>query len=264
MRWSFDLTGAEPIVRDCAVYDGALLANGEMLMMGTSSNVSADGGISLVTAYSSTAANSAVNAVGILTESTYAASAPDRTVDDTSGVYLGKTIINPFAVYMAQVDGSTGDDIAVESSSTTVLIKETLSTIGADGLDGYWVLFTNCATAGLDGQLRMITGNDTDDFDIPALPSTPTTSDNYIFANPAFAQPCNLNAEATGLTSDKTLDAPEGGTNLRVINSYAKSTTGPMVPLLSYVSPAGSSTLGSGAKLYSELVMKDHAFGSQE
>ena len=261
MRWSFDLTGAEPIIRDCAVYDGALLANGELLMMGTANNPGTDGGVSLVTAYSGTAANSAVDAVGILTESTYAASAPSRTVDDTSGVYLGKVIINPFAVYMAQVDGSTGDDIAVESSSTTILIKETLS---ADTLDGYWVLFTNCASAGLDGQLRMITDNETTDFDIPALPSTPTTSDNYIFANPAFAYACNLNAEATGLTSDKTLNAPEGATNIRVVNSYAKSTTGPMVPLLSYISPAGSSTLGSGAKLYSEIMMKDHAFGVQE
>ena len=265
MRWSFDLTGAEPIIRDCAVYDAAALANGELLMMGTHKNSAADGGISLITAYNGTAASSAIDAVGILTESTYASSnAPDRVVDDTSGVYLGKVIINPFAVYMAQVDGSTGDDIAVESSSTTILIKETLSTIGADDLDGYWVLFTNCASAGLDGQLRMVTGNDTDDFDIPALPSTPTTSDNYIFANPAFSYACNLNAEATMLTSDKTLDAPEGATNLRVINSYAKSASTPMVPLLSYVSPAGSSSLGSGAKLYSEIMMKDHAFGVQE
>jgi len=264
MRFSYDLTGAEPIIRDMAVYDAALLANGELLQLGTSANTTADGGISLITAYNSTAASSAIDAVGILTESTYAASAPDRTPVDTSGVYMGKVIINPFAVYMAQVDDSTGDDVAVESSSTTVLIKETLSTIGASGVGGYWVLFTNCSTPGLDGQLRFITDNDADDFDIPALPSTPSTSDNYIFANPANAYACNLNAEATGLTSDKTLDVPEGATNLRVIRSYAGSNSNPIVPLLSYISPAASSQLGSGAKLYSDIVLKDHLFGAQE
>jgi len=267
MRWAFDLTHADPIIRDIPVYDSASLANGELLMLGTSDNNTADGGISAVSAVSNTAANTAINAIGILTESTYESggTTPNRTVDNTSGVYLGKVIINPFAVYLAEVDSSTGDDIAVESNSTTTTIYESLSNIDANGLDGYWVLFKNCSTSGLENCLRMITANTTTTFTIPALPSTPSTSDNYIFVNPNHSYVCNLNAEATKLTSDKTLDYPEGATNLRIIQSYCQGDGYPhLTPLRNYLSPGGSVNIGGNGALYAEVVMKDHVYGVQE
>jgi len=264
MRFHYDLAGADPILADEPVYDAALLANGELLMLGTSNNNTADGGVSLVTAYSATAANSAVDAVGILQDSTFVSggTVPDETVDDTTnGVRMGKVILNPHAVYIAEVDQSTGDDVAVESSSTTTTIKETIAS--ANTLDGYWVLFVNCSTSGIGGTLRMITANGTADFTIPALPATPSTSDNYIFVNPAHAYACNLNAEATKLTSDKTLTAPEGATNIRVVRSYCSGDGLPLTMLKSYLEP-GQINLGSDAHLFADIVLKDHLYGPQE
>ena len=272
MRWSYDLTNAPEIVRDIPVYDAALLTNGELLMLGASANNTADGGISAVTAYSDTSANTALNAIGILKESTYESggTVPDEVIGDTTyGVRLGKVIINPFAVYMAEVDNSTGDDLAVESSSTTTTIYESLSNIGAHGLDGYWVLFKNCSTSGLDNCLRMITANGTATFTIPALPATPTTSDDYIFANPNHAYASNLNAEATKLSgnqgTNKTIDYPEGATNLRVVQSYCEGDGYPtLTPLRTYFVPGASVNIGGNGALYSEIMMKDHVYGVQE
>jgi hypothetical protein len=260
MRWHYDLTGAEPIIRDCPVYDASSLAEGELLMLGTSANNTADGGISLVTAGTGTASTDATNAVGILAENTYASTAPSRTVDHTSGVYLGKVIINPCAVYLAEYDNDTDHDIAVGSSSTSTRIYATLSTIGANGLDGYWVLFVNCATSAIEGDLRMITENTTTYFTIPALSATPTTSDNYIFANPKHSNAVRLvSGDARYLDCTPTLDAPEGATKLKVVCSYVCSPQVPLTPLLSYVSP-GQINVGKNGKLLADLAMVDHLF----
>lgn len=264
MIFHYDLAGAEAIVRDTPVYDATSLNNGELLMLGTTANNTADGGISLITAGTGTAGNDAVDAVGILTESTYASTAPSRAVDNTSGVYLGKVIINPLAVYMAEYYNSTSYDIAVESSSNTTTIYETLSTITANNLDGYWVLFVNCDTSAVEGNLRMITANGTTTFTIAALDATPSTSDNYIFANPKHSYAVRLiSGDARYLDCTPTLDAPEAATNLRVACSYVSSPNIAPQPLLSYVSPA-QQNVGDGGQLFADLVMKDHLFGAQE
>lgn len=265
MRWYYDITGAEPIIRDCPVYDASSLADGELLMLGTTANNSADGGISLITAGTGTAGNDAVDAVGILTEDTYESTAPSRTVDNTSGVYLGKVIINPFAVYLAEYDNGTSYDIAVESSSTTTTIYETLSTITANNLDGYWVLFVNCSTSGVGGSLRMLTANAATTFTIPALSATPSTSDNYIFANPAHSYAVRLTSgDAVDLDCTPTLDAPEAATNIRVLQSFVQGDAQPFVPLQSYVSPNATINVGSNGRLFAAILCKDHLYGAQE
>lgn len=268
MKWHYDLTGAEPIIRDLPVYDATSLANGELLMLGTTANSTADGGVSLITAGTGTSGNDAIDAVGILTESTYESggTAPTRTIDSTSGVYFGKTIINPFAVYLAEVNKAAAQDIAVESSSTTTTIYETLSAIGATNLDGYWVLFTDVSTtAAVKGCLRMITDNGATTFTIPALPATPATTDVYIFANPVHAYiPALLSGDARTINcGGVTLDAPEGATNLRCLCSYASSDKVSVFPLKTYVH-GGTMNLGTGASLFEDIMMKDHLYGVQE
>lgn len=264
MRWHYDLTGAEPIIRDLPVYDGTSLANGELMMLGTTANNSADGGISLITAANGTVATQATNAVGILTESTYevGGTAPTRTNVNTSGVYLGKVIINPMAVYLCEVSNAAAQDVAVESSSTTTTIKETVT---ANSCDGYWILFVNCATAAIEGSLRQIlTTDSTTGVTIAALDATPTTSDNYIIGHPVHALgQLLISGDGTSMTSTGTLlvAASEGSLLLRVLQSYVSSPSVSLTPLMSYISP-GQINVGDGGKLFNDLVMLDSAYNS--
>ena len=51
MKWAYDLTGAEPIIKDEPIYDAATIAYGELVMLGaTAFSAGADAGVSFVTA----------------------------------------------------------------------------------------------------------------------------------------------------------------------------------------------------------------------
>ena len=123
MRWTYDLCGSEPIIKDCPVYDAIELVNGELLMKGATVAGTADGFVSLITAASNDGTTDAVDAVGILNESKYDdTTTPSSTFAATAGVRMGKVIINPFAVYRAEYFQTGAYDIAVEASSTTTSI----------------------------------------------------------------------------------------------------------------------------------------------
>jgi len=277
MRWTSDLTGAEPIVRDMPVYDGSDLRNGELLMKGTTTDGTVDGAVSLITAYNATPGSSAIDTVGILQESTYESSGtePSRTWANTSGVYYGKVIINPFAVYRAEILQDTGNDVAVESSSTTVNIYETIAT--ADEAIGCYIYFTHSsASAAIEGSLRMITDNETTYAVVPALKATPTTSDLYIIIQPPHQYPLNLDTNAVGISSLETLtdvmtNADSGGaTNLRIVETWIESPSVGMCPLRGYKDADSAAVwatmdgLDSSTKFYHDIIMKDHLFGVQE
>ena len=51
MKWAYDLTGAEPIIKDIPVYDAATIAAGELVMLGASAyTAGADAGYAAVSA----------------------------------------------------------------------------------------------------------------------------------------------------------------------------------------------------------------------
>ena len=65
MRWTCDLTGAEPIIKDIPVYNTAGLSRGALLMLSAATGAGAGCGIAGISAYASTEANGALDAIGM-------------------------------------------------------------------------------------------------------------------------------------------------------------------------------------------------------
>lgn len=233
MRYHYSLVPEdEPILRDMPIYDAALLANGELLMKGTTDpDSNADQGIALVTAVTASSAE-AVNAAGILQDSrwnpnaqgVYTTGVAPSNVPATNaaGPKYGKVIINPFAVYLAEYDQA--DAIAITSTSTTTLTVGSLQ----DDIDGSFVFFVGTHT-GVTGSLRHIeasaAGSCTMD---SALATTGVGSDTIVRTLRPLSKTTNLNAAGTGLS---TTDAINSGVSLRVLENYVQADNIPFVPL---------------------------------
>ena len=255
MRWAYDITGTEPIIRDLPVYDGSALVNGELLMLGTTDpDSNADQGISLITAYVSNSANEAADAVGILTEGTYASSnAPDAIYGtDSAGADYGKVIINPFAVYRAEYLQGTSNDVAIASVATTTLTVSSLE----DAIDGGWVFFPLNAT-GVKNSLRFIVASASGSCTMDsALVGTASTADTIIKILPQHHQLVALDTGATGLCS---VGAAAGSTTkIIILENYIESFAHAMQPLRR-VTHAGLNNL-SNAKFYADILCTDHLF----
>lgn len=238
MKWSYDLAGAEPIIKDMPVYNATVVTNGEFLMLGTSKfTAGADAGYGLVNAVVSTVGSAiGVNAVGISLQTIstagngmfYSGNEPASiatALNSTAGAGLGlastaafaytKTIINPLAVYRTQVSlnsSGTQDTFAIASSASTN--KFALTGVASSALDGSWVYFA--ATAGPNfGQLRKIVSSataGTQNLDIATL-NTITTADAV-----AIIAERNMNPHA--ITANTNSNSSTGnGTNISSISA---------------------------------------------
>jgi len=264
-KWSYDLCGAEPILRDMPVYDAATLVDGEFLMKGTTDPDSgADEGISLVTGYSATAANSCIDAVGVCNETVTTASSPScaSAYSTTTGPCYAKVIINPFAVYQTEHSTAAADDVAITSTSTTTCTIASL----ADDIDGFWVYFP-ISTAGVQGSLRLITaaasGSCTMD---SALTTDGTASDTAVLIGPPNNYAFNLEATATKISSSDC-QAVKEATNLMVVQTLIDRGQGVeiMRPAVHYaLNDLDQANHGTGVKFYYNILLKDHLFGVQE
>lgn len=132
----YDLTGAEPIVRDIPVYgNGAAIVDGALVMRGATPGTNQ--GFAIL------AASGWAGAIGVIQETHALVSAGADSKQDGTAYTFRKVVINPWAVYRAQYD--TGAIAVASTSSTTVTITSL-----EDDIDGGW-LFGN------DGQLQYIT-----------------------------------------------------------------------------------------------------------
>lgn len=263
MRWHYDLTHAEPIIKDLPVYDATSLAQGELLQLGaTDPDSGADKGLALVTAYNATAANSATNAVGILNENTYASTAPDNDPASTGGPNYGKVIVNPFAVYMAEHSLAAADDVAITSTSGTTLTVASL----ADDIDGFYAYFPT-ATAGVQGSLRLLTASASGSATMDsALSVDGTASDTVVLIAPPTKYSFNLTSDGVKVASGDG-QAAANATNLRVIETWIDKDEG--IELLrptngNAVDDLDVKRSGFGPQFFYDIVLKDHAFGVQE
>ena len=265
MKWAYDLTGAEPIIRDEIVYDAAAINIGELLMLAPDGDftVGTGGNYGLVTAYSSTApAAHAVDAVGISLEAKTTSSVPSvaTATDTTAEPCYVKTIINPFAVYRAEV--STVEQAAITSWATTHLVIATSASV-ANYLG--WVYFS--ATGGPNfGELRMVMNTfaagtvETDS----APKATATTADYVTFIHAKNQYADGLDDTAVMVEMATAASTHMGGTNLRIVETWVDGDQGLEV-MKQHVHKACSRKKGSKvAKFYNDIMMKDHAFGVQE
>ena len=260
-KFHYDLTGAEPIIRDYRIYDSAALAQGEFLQLGTTDpDSNADMSLALITGYNATAANTCIDAVGILNENTFATTVPSTAPD--SAPTFGKVICNPFAVYLTEQSLAAADDVAITSTSTTTLTVPSL----ADDIDGYWAYFPLTAS-GVKGSLRLITASASGSCTMDsALTTTGNGSDTVVLISPEMKYSFNLEAAATKVSSSNCQAANEA-TNIRILQTYIDRDLG-----LEVMRPATHLALnnldtvkgGTGPRFYYDLLLKDHIFGVQE
>jgi hypothetical protein len=111
LRWHYDVTGAEPIVRDVRVYNSGALQKGTAMCGGAVATVENNGCAIVVTG------NVLSNIIGVLQE--------DMTAAQCLGVVAtgvdkyAKLIINPFAVWLGQYSEHADDDVPITSADTS-------------------------------------------------------------------------------------------------------------------------------------------------
>jgi len=219
----------------------------------------------LVTAYNATAANQAIDAVGILNERTYETSGttPDRAPSTTTGPYYGKVIINPFAIYEVEHSLAAADDVAITSTSTTTLTVPTLQ----DDIDGCWAYFPLNAV-GVKGSLRLITASASGSCTMDsALSVTGTGTDTVVLISMPLKYSMPLNAAAKQAASGNCQATFNAASNLRILETFIDRDAGlePMRPNVHYALDGLDNVKGgNGPKFYYHVMLKDHLFGVQE
>lgn len=259
MKYSYDITGAEAIIRDHLVYDATNLDQGELLMKDTTATEPGR----LITAYTGTAANDAVDAAGILNESTYEVGGTTPDTATGSGGQYGKVIINPFAIYQVEQNIGTSYDVAITSTATTTLTVASLQ----DNIDFCWVYFP-LTSAGVKGSLRLLTASASGSATMDsALTNAGTASDTVVVISTPLAYSLPLTADAKKVGSGNCQATIFAATNIRVLQVYIDKDAG-----LEAMKPgvhAGLNNLdnvkgGNGPKFYYDVMLKDHLFGVQE
>lgn len=265
-KWSYDITGAEIILRDVPVYDAATIAAGEFIMLGaTDPDSGADEGLAFVTAYSATAANQAVDAIGISLETVTTASSPSvaSLPSTTTGPAYAKAIINPFAVYSVEQALDAANDVAITSTSTTTLTVASLQ----DDIDGAWAYFPLSA-AGVKGSLRLIVASATGSCTMDsALVTDGTAADTVVLISPANKYSLPLTADGLKVSSGDCQATINAATNIRILETLIDKDGG-----LEVMKPAvhnGINNLdgvkgGNGPRIYYKVLLKDHIYGAQE
>lgn len=272
MKWAYDLTGAEPIIKDQPIYDAFSISNGELLMLGASAfSAAADAGIGLVSATPDTVgANAGVNAVGICLENKTTAGSAAGSPTDTVSIATahnvttalkcyGKTIVNPCAVYRAEM--LTSSAVAVAASATAG--KITVTGVAASTVDGAWVFFQS--TAGpAKGNLRMVVTSATaGSLLMDAATSTlQTTADTVLLIGQKGRFVHNISGGSSTVNDAiYTITQTVGfaGTNLRIVENYIDRGQG--MEILKYNIHRQISGLPVTTKFYQDIVMLDPAFG---
>jgi len=268
-KYHYDLTGAEPIVRDMAVYDATTLVYGEFVIM----DATAATNCRLISGAASLA-----DAAGIMNETltttlkadygdgvTTAATTTTPAISSVAatlaqGHRYGKVIINPFAIYLTEYNQSAANDVALtESWSTTTLTLTSLE----DNIDGGWILGAAAsATAKFAGQLRYI---DTSASGSCTVTSAPTvaggTNDTIVKIVPVHQRVVSLSSDGLYIAST----AAAGDEAATVVENYISAKDRPLEPLKAGAHAYSGTTataldLGTGAKAYADLFLHDHLY----
>jgi hypothetical protein len=268
-KYHYDLTGAEPIVRDMAVYDAATLVKGEFVILDSTaaSNcrlITADGGLTdaagimneTITTTSKADPGDAITTAATTTEDAISSIAATLA----QGHRYGKVIINPFAIFLTEYSQAAADDVALTQAwSTTTLTLTSLE----DNLDGGWIMGASASTtSGFAGQLRYIDTSASGSCTVTVAPTTAgTTNDTIIKILPVHSIAIALNAGATDLLSAAAAGSDTG----TIVENYISSPDRPLQPMKVGNLTRSSTTdtaldLGSSAKAYADILLHDHIY----
>ena len=175
----------------------------------------------------------------------------------TGAICTSKVIVNPHAVYLAEV--ATADGLAVAGGTTAEII---VTGVPASAFDGSYVYFA--ASAGPNfGSIRRVVSSATGGTLVmdATLVASPTTADKVILIASSGKNPHQLSADAT--TIGQTTVGGYGATMFRVVRNYVDIGAG--IALLTQATQ-GQKNLGSvqakKAKFYQEITSLSHAYGN--
>jgi hypothetical protein len=283
MKWAYDLTGAEPIIKDIMVYDGTTIAQGEMTQLGTANyTAGTNAGIAFITCGPATAgASTVVDGLGICMETVTTASGTSiAAVSSTLGgaVPYAKHIINPFAVYRAAVEtGSTANTgafaIAAGVSGSTVAaitVTSSFTSTATGNFQGQWVIFT--ASAGPSyGTIRRIqaSGASAGSADLDVLLSVaPTTADKVVLLTQPGGKPNCLSVDGIKIGMNLAGSAANLTAGLRVVQNYIDRSMGLeiLTPLVHANGSAAAGRVNTMSKavplaVFQDIMIRDHVWG---
>ena len=232
MRWHYDVSGAEPIIRDIPVYAAAAIARDSAMCSGAVATGVLDG--------RSTPAAAAVtsNIIGVIQEDVTAANA--LAVLATGVETYAKHIINPLAVWFTRYSQLTADQNTVTTADATGA-SVTAADTGIANQFGFWVYITNLAnsTTGGYGNLFCV-GAVTGTTVLTAVTLNVTglvgniTGDRFIamyarYGATAVGGAINLSANCVDIQG---AIATDGTGSMIVLENYIKQVNGPQEPLV--------------------------------
>lgn len=259
MKFHYDLTQAEPIIRDYPCYNASAtgLYRGQVMALEGAITTAANR-MFLQTC------NAAVvdNVVGVLDETSLDATTSSAATGVT--VY-GKVIINPMAVWLAEYSQHADNDTVNTSADSTG--KTTTATFTTDR-EGDWIYVTGVgSTAGGAGNLSQI-GASTSTTSVTAVTSYDdylkgtNTSDTFIVLTSPFSAlaaggSIDLSA-ATGENCVKLKGVAAAGTGaVMVLQNYVTHASLPMEPL-KVARHSGNNYPYATTKVYADVMLTDH------
>ena len=260
MRWHYDVTSAEPIIRDIPVYStGALLAGQPMCSGAVATDVF--NSRSTPAAY-----NTLLDIIGVLQEPVTAANA--LAVVLTGYEKYAKHIINPFAVWLAEYSQTTADTVILtgaDSDGSTITTGDN----GTDHETGCWDYITKEGVGTGYGNLFCVGAVTT-----TTVHTCVTDYDDYMNANAtgdyvlcmhqrygAVATGGSVNLSAADLTKIAGHIATDSGGDAMIIENYIQGNGIPMQPLV-ISQHSGKNYKGDVPKFYGDLVFHNHLLGN--
>jgi len=270
MKWVYDLCGAEPIIKDIPVYDAAAIAQGEMLMLAASANFTVGTGFpnAAVSAYSSTVVTAhAAKVVGVSLEAKDTDDSPSvaTATDTTAEVCYVKTIVNPNAVYRAEIlsaNNGTCGDIAVSAWTAAGDCNVAVTPTAAETmLTSEWMYVSNAEGPNF-GQLRLVLDTATaDSFQLDSAPTnTSTTADRVIFIPHKLQYGMGLSNVGTGLSNGSAVLKIAACTALRVVETLMDADGGLEIMHNHTHKTSLRKKAGKAAKFYNDITCLDHCF----
>ena len=279
-KWHYDLTGAEPIIRDVPMYDAAVINNGEFIMQ----NATAANKQEFITGYVDSSAcmvnGLGISVEGINTDGSQGGSdgggvnfnLPRLKPFDTAatiatatavGQRWGKAIINPFAVYLTEYSQAAADD----ELATTNEVADTTITLTAieQAIDGGWIYSTHLSPISTErGQLRYVSAANVNTL-------TYLTAATYTAASTTLIKILPINHELVDLTADGrkiATDLPASPVvALKVIQNYVTPGTGfsggkgtGALEVLREKLHDSTNVYAAGTKFYADLIITQHAY----
>ena len=264
MKYHWDLTGAEAILKDYPIYSAAAVPNGTVMCAGPIATNENCGRVIVATG------TALQNIVGVTNEAVTAANA--LGVIATGVENYVQMIINPFAVWLTEYNTAAAYDIAVTSADTT---GKTLTATDTGNQDQchYWAYITDTGSSvGGYGNLFCVGADSGGTTVLTAMTSYDDNlagnivGDTFILMHAPLMEGVaagNIDL-VTSTTAETTISGQVAGAGTGaalVVETYIKSDYRPLESLV-VSRHSGYNYKSEDPKFYADVYMCEHLFGA--